>query len=215
MLQASALVWLALVPVISGFTVSSIPGRAAPTKLVPRRTEPLQGFNDEYGWGQDVVRRKEREQRAAEAGDRVVEVAKPLGAILEEDNNGDVFVASVMPGSNAERAGLKPGELISMVSATFGNELWSAKGAGLGRVTKAIKVRIGNSVQLVVQNEKEAAKRARAAQMSAGEKKRREEEQMAKRDKLMSEIKDERSAAVKTGFGLNKKFFGLWGDEQS
>lgn len=109
---------------------------------------PAQGFSDDYGWGQDVLRRKEREQRAAEAGDRVVEVSKPLGAILEEDRQGDVFVAEVIPGGNAERAGLKPGERISMVSATFGNDLWSVRGAGLDRVMKAIKVRVGTSVSV-------------------------------------------------------------------
>ena len=38
--------------------------------------------------GQDVVRRKERNARAAENGDRIVEVVKPLGCILEEDKNG-------------------------------------------------------------------------------------------------------------------------------
>lgn len=68
--------------------------------------------------------------------------------------------------------------------------------------------------QLVVQNEKEAAKRARLTKMSAEDRKRREADEQAKRDRLLSEIKDERSAAVKTGFGLNKKWFGLWGDEK-
>lgn len=77
-----------------------------------------------------------------------VQVSKPLGIILEEDKNGDVFIAEVPPNSNGARAGLKPGEKISMVSATFGNELWSVKGAGLTRVMKAIKVRIGTSVSV-------------------------------------------------------------------
>ena len=128
--------------------------------LVPPLTTPVTGLHRilQYGWGTDVVRRKERNARFAETGDRVVEVQKPLGVILEEDKTGDVFIAEVNPGSNGAKAGLKAGERISMVSATFGNELWSTQGAGLGRVTKAIKVRVGTSVKLVVQNDQEIKK---------------------------------------------------------
>ena len=101
----------------------------------------MAGFSDDYGWGEDVVRRQERNKRFADAGDRVVEVSKPLGMILEEDKNGDVFVVEVGKGSNAAKAGVLVGDKIGMVSATFGRELWSTQGAGLDRVTKAIKVR--------------------------------------------------------------------------
>lgn len=36
---------------------------------------------------------------------------------------------------------VKKGDLITMISATFGDECWSARGAGLGMIMQAIKVR--------------------------------------------------------------------------
>lgn len=100
-----------------------------------------------------------------------------------------------------------------MVSATFGPEMWSTKGAGLSRVTNAIKVRVGTSVKLVVQNEKEAKKRAAEAKFSAEVKKERFLAEAAKRDSLLKEIESDNKSAVKSGFGLFKKNFGLWGNQ--
>jgi hypothetical protein len=37
---------------------------------------------------------------------------------------------------------VKKGDLITMISATFGDECWSARGAGLGMIMQAIKVRL-------------------------------------------------------------------------
>jgi len=142
------------------------------------------------------------------------QIVKPLGAVLEEDKNGDVFVASVSPGSNAAKAGLVPGERISMVSATFGNELWSVNGAGLGRVQKAIQVRVGNSVKLVVQNEQEKKKAAKAAAMSADEKAERFLAEQKQRDALLTQLNSESKEAAKGGFGLFKKNFGIWGNDE-
>ena len=70
-------------------------------------TKAFAGFSEDYGWGTDVVRRKERDARMAGQGDRVVEVLKPLGVVLEEDKKGDVFVAEVTPGGNGAKSGLK------------------------------------------------------------------------------------------------------------
>jgi hypothetical protein len=52
---------------------------------------------------------------------------------------------------------------ISFISATFGDDLWSVKGAGLARVQSAVKVRQGNSVTLVLESTNESkAKIAKA-----------------------------------------------------
>jgi len=174
----------------------------------------VNGFSNDYGWGQDVIRRKERDARAAERGDRIVEVVKPLGVILEEDKNGDVFVAEVTPGSNGAIAGLQAGERISMVSATFGDEMWSTQGAGMTRVQKAIKVRSGRTVKLVVQNEKEIKAKQKQASESAEVKAQRFLAEQAKRDKLLKEVEADRKQAAKGGFGVFKKNFGLWGDKE-
>ena len=65
-------------------------------------------------------------------------------------------LAAVAPRGNAARSGLvKKGDIVVMTSATFGNQLWSCKGSGLQRVLKAIKVRAGNTVTLVLESETE------------------------------------------------------------
>ena len=147
-------------------------------------------------------------------GDRVVEVFKPLGCILEEDQKGDVFVAEVTPGSNGADAGLKVGERISMVSATFGNELWSTQGAGLSRVQRAIQVRSGRTVKLVVQNKDEMKKAKKEANVSEEKKLERFLTEQKRRDSLLKEIEGETKSAVSGGFGLFKKNLGLWGDKE-
>ena len=68
----------------------------APTLAHDSRTQPTSHTSfpcrhrQDYGWGVDVVRKQERAARAAEAGDVVVEVTKPLGVVLEEDKYGVV-----------------------------------------------------------------------------------------------------------------------------
>ena len=101
-----------------------------------------------------------------------------------------------------------------MVSATFGNEMWSSQGAGLTRITKAIQVRVGNSVRLVLQNEKEAMKKKKETQLSAEAKKERFLAEAAKRDQLLAEVENDKKKAIGQGFGLFKKNFGLWDDKK-
>jgi hypothetical protein len=36
---------------------------------------------------------------------------------------------------------VQKGDLVTMISATFGDEMWSARGAGLSMIMQAIKVR--------------------------------------------------------------------------
>ena len=195
---------------LSGMRSSSVTSVAAQRRS---SSAPLSmaGFSEDFGWGQDVVRRQERNARFAEEGARVVEIVKPLGIVLEEDKNGDVYVAEVSPGGNGAKSGVMVGDRVSMVSATFGNELWSTQGAGLSRVIKAIKVRVGNSVKLVLQNKAEKAKAEKNAKLSAAAKVEEFKRQAAKRDKLLAEVESERKQAFGAGFGLFQKNFGLWG----
>merc|ERR1712094_144512 len=44
---------------------------------------------------------------------------------------------------------------IQMCSATFGNQMWSTRGAGLDRVMRAIEVRAGPTCSLVLQSKAE------------------------------------------------------------
>jgi hypothetical protein len=118
------------------------------------------------------LRNMMRSARKPGPNDRVVEVNKPLGLVLEEDERGNVYVKQVQRGGNAARVSetghtqvswlylrtpplqlglrtcpfppqsgkIEEGDLISMISATFGDEMWSARGAGLGMIMQAIKV---------------------------------------------------------------------------
>jgi len=150
----------------------------------------------------------------AERGDRVVDCKKPIGIVMEEDKNGDVYIAEVSPGGNGARAGLKSGERIAMVSATFGNELWNVNGAGISRVKKAIQVRQGDMVKLVVQSKEEMLKKQKELKVSEEVKLKRFLAEQEQREKLLGEINEERKGAFGSGFGLGKKNFGLWGNDE-
>lgn len=140
------------------------------------------------GQGEDLKNRF-RAARKPGPNDRVVELNKPLGIVLEEDEKGNVYVKDLTPGGNAARvrmgcprAGVlctrgrldrsssvcstittlslhllvcpltlphplpqqsgkvQQGDLVTMISATFGDEMWSARNAGLSMIMQAIKV---------------------------------------------------------------------------
>lgn len=114
----------------------------------------------------DPTTRANRAARRSGADDRIVELRKPLGLTLAEDINGNVFVKSVDANGRAEKSGLVfVGDQVKMVSATFGEDMWSCEGAGLTRVLSCIKVRNTKPVRLVLEaaNEEEEKKRRAVA----------------------------------------------------
>jgi len=89
----------------------------------------------------DQQARANRETRKAGADDRMIELKKPMGLELDEDPDGNVFVKSIEPNGRAEKSGkVFVGDQVMMVSATFGDDLWSCEGVGLTRVLSCIKV---------------------------------------------------------------------------
>lgn len=89
--------------------------------------------------------KKQREAlslRDAPTGSRKVSFRKPnqattgltLGLKFRESFGKAVYIDQIIPNSEAarlEKAGkLKKGDEVTMVSATFGNEMWSARGIG-------------------------------------------------------------------------------------
>jgi hypothetical protein len=115
--------------------------------------------------------------REARPGDRKVSFRKPnaatqsnmLGMTLREGWGKAVFIDKIIPGSEAERlknAGkIKEGDEIVMVSATFGNEMWSCRGSGKYRLEKSIAVRQGATIDFVVEsvNDQSKGNKAKAA----------------------------------------------------
>ena len=98
------------------------------TIVSPRRSLVMKVENDAFA-------KANRSQRRAAADDRMVELRMPMGMDLDEDANGNVFVKSIEKGGRAEKSGMIfVGDIVAMVSATFGDDMWSARGVGLDRV---------------------------------------------------------------------------------
>jgi hypothetical protein len=102
-----------------------------------------------------------RASRTASSDDNVVELSRPLGLVLNQDDKGNVFVETVAPKGNAARTGkvgiialvallsgcvdnvvvvpcrsflhqylyfqVKEGDIVTMCSATFGEDMWSTR----------------------------------------------------------------------------------------
>lgn len=176
---------------------------SAPINAISKATPaaPITALN----MADDDLSRYSRQQRSADADDRIVELKRPLGIVLEEDGKGNVFVETLAPKGNAARTGLvKEGDIVTMCSATFGDQMWSCRGAGLTRVLAAIRIRAGPTVKLVFESTgdtknksaftKKAAKAAEDARLRAQDKK----------DQLLKElVRDEKR--LKKG-----KFLGLF-----
>jgi len=183
---------VAMIAVTSAFVVPQTAKQsAAATKLFMANDEDL------MRWA--------RSSRSAGNEDRVVELKRPLGVVLAEDDNGNVFVETVAPRGNAARTGqVKEGDIVTMCSATFGDQMWSTRGVGLTRVLAAIRVRAGPTVKLVVED---AVESKRKASVTTKQAKAMEEARIAaqkKKDSLLSELeKDEEK--LKKG-----KFLGLF-----
>merc|ERR1712151_151386 len=129
---------------------------------------------------------------------------RPLGLVLQEDDSGNVYVDTVAPNGNAARTGqVQEGDIVTMCSATFGDEMWSTRGVGLSRVLAAIRLRAGATVKLVFESPNAYEKKAAVTskQMAAMEEAKKSAQE--KKDALLKELeKDEQK--------LSKKFFRLW-----
>jgi hypothetical protein len=96
----------------------------------------------------------ERSKRIVTNEDRYAIIKRPLGIVLEEGEDGMVFIAKIDPNGNASRSNfeINVGDFVIAVSATFGDEVWSTRGVGLDRVLKSIKIRSGDFVTLVLES---------------------------------------------------------------
>jgi len=148
--------------------------------------------------------------REARPGDRKVTFRKPnaateglmLGLKFRESFGKAIYIDKILPNSEAarlEKAGkIKEGDEITMVSATFGDEMWSAKGIGKYRLEKSIAVRQGMTISFVVEgSDKDDKKRMK----ELAEKQSKEQARVARLQKMLTdEVKDEKK----------KGPFGLW-----
>lgn len=191
------------------FTTSSIAFRAVRvnpgatiTSPAASRRHGVRMVSDEES--ERALTNMARAARKVGPNDRVVELRKPMGLVLEEDERGNVYVVEIYPGSNAARTkNISVGDKIAFVSATFGDEVWSAKGVGLSRVRSAIKLRQGPLVKLVLETTKEGEKKR---QRDADKLRKQQEEKEStedKRNRLLSELQDDTKKQKKKGwYGL-------------
>jgi C-terminal processing protease CtpA/Prc len=131
----------------------------------------------------------------------------PLGIELDEDKEGNVFVKKVEPNSRAAKSGMVfVGDRVAMVSATFGDDMWSARGVGLNRVLVSIKSRNTKPVKLVLEAANEADEKKRRAiafkEMTEEEKKKKK----VKDDSLLAQMQEDDKKLLNKRKGL----FGLW-----
>ena len=177
------------------------PQAPSTTKTVLHSWQPNTNFNGEQ---ENRLTDFERAARDAGAGERKVTIRKPLGLVLDARPGGDVYVKEVTPGGNAEAVGnVKVGDTIQMCSATFGNQMWSTRGAGLDRVMRAIEVRAGPTCSLVLQSK--AEQKNFLADMFGQQKKVQQQrivDAQTKREILEAEVKAERKEAAKGWFGI-------------
>ena len=176
------------------------PPAPSTTRTTLQSWQPNTNFNGEQ---ENRLTDFERAARDAGAGERKVTIRKPLGLVLDARPGGDVYVKEVTPGGNAEAIGqVKVGDTIQMCSATFGNQMWSTRGAGLDRVMRAIEVRAG-PCSLVLQSK--AEQRNFLADMFGQQKKVQQQriaDAQTKREILEAEVKAERKEAAKGWFGI-------------
>mmetsp|Transcript_188 Transcript_188/g.286 ORF Transcript_188/g.286 Transcript_188/m.286 type:complete len:206 (-) Transcript_188:425-1042(-) len=149
--------------------------------------------------------RASKAARQAGADDRVVELRRPLGVVLEEDDQGNVYVEAIAPKGNAARTGqVQVGDVVTMCSATFGDQMWSCRGAGLTRVLAAIRVRAGPSVKLVFESSNETTQKAKKSTKAAKAAEEARLRALAQKEKLLEELeRDEKK--LRKG-----KFLGLF-----
>lgn len=193
------MMWFFMMTICQAF--QSTPSVRVPTSTVSHMWQPNEDYNSFGKSGR--LTDFERSARDAGATDRKVTIRKPLGLILDQNDQKDVYVKEIIKGGNAYAVGtIKEGDIVAMCSATFGNDMWSTRGAGLDRVMRAIEVRAG-AVSLVVQSKEEQKSLLSnlfTKQDKANEQ--RVEDAKKKREVLEAEVLAERKEAAKKWFGL-------------
>merc|ERR1719231_784178 len=109
-----------------------------------------------------------------------------------------VFVDKIIPGTEGarlEREGkIQPGDEIVMVSATFGDEMWSSRGCGKMRLEKSIAVRQGMTISFVVESPDKNSKK------NLAELKKKQDKEAERLSRLQKMMTAEVEAEKKKGF---------------
>eukprot|EP00183_Erythrolobus_madagascarensis_P000007 CAMPEP_0185848168 /NCGR_PEP_ID=MMETSP1354-20130828/3152_1 /TAXON_ID=708628 /ORGANISM="Erythrolobus madagascarensis, Strain CCMP3276" /LENGTH=238 /DNA_ID=CAMNT_0028548533 /DNA_START=118 /DNA_END=834 /DNA_ORIENTATION=- len=154
------------------------------SSVVPRRAQRVMSPAMQYNYNiyQDG---DERAKRSLSTTDRAVTLQKPLGLVLEEGQDGMVFIASIEEnGSASKEPNIFVGDIVVAVSATFGDEVWSVRGVGLERVMKSIRVRAGDLVTLVLESSDQLSEQKAKAVQFAGSRREEARDKFGEREVL-------------------------------
>ena len=91
-------------------------------RTVNQKKSSVLNLNSEYKYN-IFLNGENRAKRIVTNEDRYAILQKPLGVILEEGDDGMVFIAKIDPAGNAAQSGfdIRVGDIITAVSATFGD----------------------------------------------------------------------------------------------
>merc|ERR1719387_18663 len=158
---------------------------------------------------ESAKQRSDLSLRNAPPGSRVVAFRKEnaateglqLGLKFRESFGKAVYIDQIIPGTQAAaleaKGQISKGDEITMVSATFGDEMWSAKNVGKYRLEKSIAVRQGMFIKFVVEASDDNSKAKQKARAEAAEK------EQKKISRLQAELqKDVDNSKAKKGGGL-------------
>lgn len=142
------------------------------TAAASSRTAPITMINLFGNNEESQKRRSALSFRDAQPGDRKVSFRKPNTAteglmlglkFREAPLTKAVYIDKILDGTEAARLKkqglIKEGDEIVMVSATFGGEMWSARGVGKYRLEKSIAVRQGMTIDFVVESADDNSKK--------------------------------------------------------
>ena len=206
MLCAFAAATVALVPQLPAHRVTGYASGIS-------RTSDVQMINLFGNTDESARQRQDLSLRSAPPGSRVVAFRKEnaatqglqLGLKFRESFGKAVYIDAILPGSQAARlekqGKLQKGDEVVMVSATFGDEMWSARGIGKQRLEKSIAVRQGQTIKFVLEASDD---NSRAKKRALAEKLKKEQ---AMTSRLQAELAKEVDAAKSKPKG---KLFGLF-----
>ena len=152
------------------------------------------------------TRRDSLSLRDARVGDRKVTFRKPnsattglvLGLKFKESFAKAVTIDKIVEGTEAarlEREGkIAVGDEVVMVSATFGDEMWSCRGSGKYRLEKSIAVRQGSGISFVLERPSDGKKQNMKAMQ---EKQKKEADRLSR---LQAQLTQEVEAEKKKSF---------------
>jgi len=205
----SASLCLALAASVAGYrpAVLSHVGQPSCARSVARTTDVsminLFGNNEA-----SKQQREELSARSAKAGANKVTFRKPnaatqgimLGLKFKEGFGKAIYIDKIVPNTEAAKwksqGKIKEGDEVTMVSATFGDEMWSARRIGKMRLEKSIAVRQGMTISFVFESTTKEGLLAAANRNKAAEK------EKALQTRLQKQLQGEVDAEKKKGWSL-------------